>query len=79
MRLFDIADDLQCDNYTLEHLKERINIYSEENFIRVKTVRLMATAKDLMLQKYEVLKTRTGTELVGMTRDIGDVIEITLL
>ena len=32
MRLFDIADDLQCDNYTLEHLKERINIYSEENF-----------------------------------------------
>ena len=32
MRLFDIADDLQYDNYTLEHLKERINIYNEENF-----------------------------------------------
>lgn len=32
MRLFDIADDLQCDNYTLEHLKERINIYNEESF-----------------------------------------------
>jgi superfamily II DNA or RNA helicase len=32
MRLFDIADDLQCDNYTLNHLKERINIYNEENF-----------------------------------------------
>ena len=32
MRLFDIADDLQCENYTLEHLKERINIYNEENF-----------------------------------------------
>ena len=32
MRLFDIADDLQCDNYTLEHLKERINTYNEENF-----------------------------------------------
>ena len=32
MRLFDIADDLQCDNYTLGHLKERINIYNEENF-----------------------------------------------
>ena len=32
MRLFDIADDLQCDNYTLEHLKERINIYNEEKF-----------------------------------------------
>jgi len=32
MRLFDIADDLGCDNYTLAHLKERINIYNEESF-----------------------------------------------
>ena len=32
MRLFDISDNLQNNNYTLEHLKERINIYSEENF-----------------------------------------------
>ena len=32
MRLFDIADDLKCNNYTLAHLKERINIYNEENF-----------------------------------------------
>ena len=32
MRLFDIADDLQCNNYTLKHLKERINIYNEEGF-----------------------------------------------
>ena len=32
MRLFDIADDLQYENYTLNHLKERINIYNEENF-----------------------------------------------
>jgi len=32
MRLFDIADDLQTDNYTLNHLKERINIYNEESF-----------------------------------------------
>ena len=32
MRLFDIADDLQCDNYTLNHLKDRINIYNEEQF-----------------------------------------------
>ena len=32
IRLFDIADDLQCDNYTLKHLKKRINIYKEENF-----------------------------------------------
>ena len=32
MRLFDIADDLQCENYTLNHLKENINIYNEENF-----------------------------------------------
>ena len=32
MRLFDISDDLQCDNFTLLHLKERINTYNEENF-----------------------------------------------
>lgn len=32
MRLFDIADDLGCDNFTLSHLKERINIYNEEQF-----------------------------------------------
>ena len=32
MRLFDIADDLQCENYTLNHLKDRINIYNEESF-----------------------------------------------
>jgi superfamily II DNA or RNA helicase len=32
MRLFDIADDLQCDNFTLRHLKERINTYNEESF-----------------------------------------------
>ena len=32
LRLFDIADDLQCENYTLNHLKERINTYNEENF-----------------------------------------------
>ena len=32
MRLFDIADDLQCDNYTLRHLKDRIKIYNEERF-----------------------------------------------
>jgi superfamily II DNA or RNA helicase len=33
MRLFDIADDLQNKNYTLSHLKDRINIYNEENFV----------------------------------------------
>ena len=32
LRLFDIADDLQSDNYTLKHLKDRINIYNEERF-----------------------------------------------
>ena len=32
MRLFAIADDLQYDNYTLGHLKDRINIYNEERF-----------------------------------------------
>jgi len=30
--LFDISDDMQCENHTLNHLKERINIYNEENF-----------------------------------------------
>ena len=32
MKLFDISDDLQYENHTLNHLKERINIYNEENF-----------------------------------------------
>ena len=32
MRLFDIADDLGYDNFTLRHLKERINTYNEEQF-----------------------------------------------
>ena len=32
MRLFDIADALGYQNYTLAHLKERINTYNEENF-----------------------------------------------
>jgi len=32
MKLFDISDDLQCNNHTLNHLKERINIYNEEGF-----------------------------------------------
>ena len=32
MRLFDVSDDLQNENYTLNHLKERINIYNEEQF-----------------------------------------------
>jgi len=38
----------------------------------------MANPKDLIPQKYEVLKTRTGAEIVGMTRDIGDSVEVTL-
>ena len=32
MRLFDIADDIGGSNYTLNHCKERINIYNEEGF-----------------------------------------------
>ena len=32
LRLLDISDDLQCENYTLNHLKDRINIYNEERF-----------------------------------------------
>ena len=39
----------------------------------------MATPKDLTSpQQYEVLKTRSGAEIVGMTRDIETGIEITL-
>ena len=73
MRLFDIADDHKCDNYTLEHLKRAINIYSEENFpFELKQFDLWQQQKDLIPQKYEVLKTRTGAEIVGMTRDIGN-------
>jgi len=30
--LYDIADDIGGQNYTLHHLNERVNIYNEENF-----------------------------------------------
>jgi len=32
LKLFDIADHLYDENYTLKHLKERIHIYNEEGF-----------------------------------------------
>lgn len=38
----------------------------------------MATPKDLTPQKYEVIKTRTGAEIMGMTRDTGKGLEVTL-
>jgi hypothetical protein len=38
----------------------------------------MATPKDLVPNKYEVLKLKTGTEICGMTRDTGNGIEIVL-
>jgi hypothetical protein len=38
----------------------------------------MATPKDLVPNKYEVLKLKTGTEICGMTRDTGKGIEIVL-
>lgn len=38
----------------------------------------MARAKDLTPQKYEVIKTRTGAEIMGMTRDTGKGLEVTL-
>ena len=38
----------------------------------------MTTPKDLIPTKYEVLKLQTGAEVVGMTRDLGDQVEITL-
>ena len=38
----------------------------------------MTVPKDLIPTKYEVLKLQTGAEVVGMTRDLGDQVEITL-
>ena len=38
----------------------------------------MTTPKDLIPSRYEVIKLKTGTEIVGMTRDLGDKVEITL-
>lgn len=38
----------------------------------------MTTPKELIPQRYEVIKLKSGTEVVGMTRDCGDVLEITL-
>jgi len=33
---------------------------------------------DLIPERYEVIKLKSGTEVVGMTRDLGETIEITL-
>lgn len=38
----------------------------------------MATPKDLTPSRYEVIKLKTGTEIVGMTRDVGPSLEVTL-
>lgn len=38
----------------------------------------MARPMDLTPKKYEVIKTRTGAEIMGMTRDTGKGLEITL-
>ncbi len=38
----------------------------------------MASPTDLVPERYEVIKLKSGTEVVGMTRDLGDKIEITL-
>ena len=38
----------------------------------------MTTPKELIPQRYEVIKLKSGTEVVGMTRDCVDVLEITL-
>ena len=38
----------------------------------------MTTPKDIIPTKYEVIKLNSGTEIVGMTRDLGDRVEITL-
>ena len=38
----------------------------------------MTTPKDIIPTKYEVIKLNSGVEVVGMTRDCGDHVEITL-
>ena len=38
----------------------------------------MTTPKGIIPTKYEVIKLNSGTEIVGMTRDLGDRVEITL-
>ena len=38
----------------------------------------MTSPKDIIPQKYEVLKLRSGSEVVGMTRDTATGVEITL-
>ena len=38
----------------------------------------MTTPKDLVPERYEVVKLKSGAEVVGMTRDCGDHLEITL-
>lgn len=38
----------------------------------------MARPMDLTPKKYEVIKTRTGAEIMGMTRDTGKGLEVTL-
>ena len=38
----------------------------------------MTTPKDLIPQRYEVLKLRTGAEIVGMVRDTDKGVEVTL-
>ena len=38
----------------------------------------MTSPKDIIPNQYEVLKLRSGSEVVGMTRDCGDHLEITL-
>ena len=38
----------------------------------------MATPKELTPSRYEVIKLKTGTEIVGMTRDVGASLEVTL-
>ena len=38
----------------------------------------MTSPKDIIPNQYEVLKLRSGSEVVGMTRDTHDAVEITL-
>ena len=42
--LYDIADDIGGQNYTLKHLNERVNIYNDENF-RYEVIKVNLRAK----------------------------------
>ena len=59
--LYDIADDLtynEKENYTLNHFRERINIYSEEDFdYEIHNVEIR-TMQNIKVKIYKVLNNK---------------------